>query len=68
MRSQKGCPFCHEHVIQIVKTTPPAIEGLQAECDCCGARGPIYGNKKAAIDSWEYGTPNFYEGKGHRES
>lgn len=67
MKSEKGCPFCHEHVIEIVNSTPPAMVGLQVECDSCGARGPIDDSKEAAIAGWEHGTPDFYKGKGHRD-
>jgi hypothetical protein len=28
------------------------MEGLQIECINCGARGPIYENKEAAIEGW----------------
>ena len=66
MESKKGCPFCHENVIKIVKSAS-AMEGLQVECDTCGARGPIDESKEAAIDGWEHGTPDFYKGKGHRD-
>lgn len=31
------------------------MPGFQAECDNCGARGPIYENKEAAIEGWEFG-------------
>jgi hypothetical protein len=55
MKSEKGCPFCREDVIQIVKSAPPASEGLQVECDNCGARGPVYENKEEAIAGWELG-------------
>ena len=55
MRSENGCPFCREDVIQIIKSKPPASEGVQVECDNCGARGPIYGSKKEAITGWEFG-------------
>ena len=55
MQSKNGCPFCQENVIVIVKSTRPAMPGFQAECDNCGARGPIYENKEAAIEGWEFG-------------
>ena len=58
MEFKKGCQFCHENVIKIVKSAS-AMEGLQVECDTCGARGPINENKEAAIDGWEHGTPIF---------
>jgi len=67
MKSEKGCPFCGEDVIEIVKSAPSAMEGLQVECDNCGARGPIYESKEAAIDGWEHGIPDL-EGKGQRRS
>jgi len=41
MKSKNGCPFCQEDVIHIVKSAPPASQGLQIECENCGARGPI---------------------------
>lgn len=43
------------------------MEGLQVECDTCGARGPINESKEAAIDVSKHGTPDFYKGKGHRD-
>jgi Lar family restriction alleviation protein len=55
MQSKKGCPFCQEKVIKVVKSVPPAMKGFQVECDNCGARGPIYENKEAAIEGWELG-------------
>ncbi|MBW2344045.1 MAG: Lar family restriction alleviation protein [Deltaproteobacteria bacterium] len=55
MKSKKGCPFCREDVIDIVKSVPPAVEGLQVQCDNCGARGPIYESEKEAINGWELG-------------
>lgn len=55
MKSKNGCPFCREFIIQIVKSTPPASEGLQVECDNCGARGPIYNTEKEALTGWELG-------------
>lgn len=55
MKSEKGCPFCREYVIQIVKSAPTAAEGLQVECDNCGARGPVYGSKEEAFNGWELG-------------
>lgn len=55
MKSTNGCPFCKHFIVQIVKSTPPAIEGVQAECDNCGARGPIYHTKKEALIGWEHG-------------
>jgi len=67
MKTNKGCPFCHQDVIKIVKSAPSAMEGLQVECDTCGARGPINESKEAAIDVSKHGTPDFYKGKGHRD-
>jgi Lar family restriction alleviation protein len=55
MKSEKGCPFCREDIIEIVKSAPQAMEGLQVECDNCGARGPIYESKEEAIAGWEHG-------------
>jgi transcription elongation factor Elf1 len=55
MKSKNGCPFCNHFVIQIVKSAPSAMTGLQAECDNCGARGPIYETKKDALLGWERG-------------
>lgn len=55
MKSKNGCPFCQEDVIDIVKSVPPAVEGLQVQCDNCGACGPIYESKEEAINGWELG-------------
>ena len=49
MKSENGCPFCREHVINVLKSSEPAVKGLQVECENCGARGPIYETKKEAI-------------------
>ena len=54
-KSKKGCPFCQQKDGIIVKSTPPAMEGLQVECNDCGARGPIYETKEEAISGWELG-------------
>jgi Lar family restriction alleviation protein len=67
MKSEKWCPFCHNHIIEIVTSTRLSMKGLQVECDNCGARGPIDESKDAAIAAWEHGTPDFYKGKGHRD-
>lgn len=54
--SENGCPFCQEKNCTIVKSVPPhAMEGLQVECNDCGARGPIYETKEEAISGWELG-------------
>jgi len=56
MQSENGCPFCRQHVIHIVESQlPTAIEGLQVQCDNCGARGPIYENEEEALTGWEFG-------------
>lgn len=55
MKSENGCPFCHQTVIKIIKSSPPAMKGFQAECDNCGARGPIYNEEKEALTGWEHG-------------
>jgi hypothetical protein len=55
MESKNGCPFCQENIIDIVQSTPPAMQGLQVQCDSCGARGPIYESKEEAIAGWEFG-------------
>lgn len=55
MKSEKGCPFCQEKDIHIVKSAPPAMEGLQVECINCAARGPVYKTKEEAITGWELG-------------
>ena len=59
MESKNGCPFCGECIIAIVKSAPHAVEGLQAECDNCGARGPIYNTENDAILGWELGITGF---------
>lgn len=58
MKSENGCPFCRQYVIRIVKSQPQAgncEEELQAECDNCGARGPMYETEEDAIKGWELG-------------
>jgi hypothetical protein len=55
MKANKGCPFCKEKIINIVESKPPSIKGYQYQCDNCGACGPIYGNKEAALKGWEEG-------------
>lgn len=55
MTSKNGCPFCLEDVINVVISTPQSAEGVQVQCDNCGARGPIYENEEAAITGWEMG-------------
>lgn len=62
MKASNGCPFCSTQTIEVVSSTPPAMEGLQAQCDNCGARGPIYQTKKDAIDGWNLGI-NGLEGR-----
>lgn len=66
MKSETGCPFCHMDIIEIVKSAPPAIEGLQVECDNCGARGPIYESKEEAITGWEFGILDIGGGRVRR--
>ena len=61
MKSKNGCPFCQENIIDIVKSTPPAMEGHQVQCDNCGARGPIYENEEEAIKGWELGISGIEE-------
>ena len=66
--SENGCPFCQEKDCNIVKYVPPAMEGLQreglqVECNDCGARGPIRENKEEAISGWELGTCGINGGK-----
>ena len=34
---------------------PTAIDGWQAKCDNCGARGPVYETQEEAIKGWELG-------------
>jgi hypothetical protein len=65
MKSENGCPFCQTHVIEVVASTPPAVEGYQAQCDNCGARGPIYPSKDEAVAGWELGI-NGAEGRMRR--
>jgi hypothetical protein len=63
IKSEKGCPFCRLDIIEIVKSTPPSMEGLQVQCDNCGASGPIYESKKEAIDGWELGILDLRGGR-----
>lgn len=56
MRSVKGCPFCHTNTIFVVKSKETAVvKEFQAQCDNCGARGPIYDSEAEAISGWEMG-------------
>lgn len=55
MKAKNACPFCRTHAIVMIKSTPPAAKVYQAECDNCGARGPIYPTKKEAVSGWEFG-------------
>ena len=61
MKSENGCPFCRERVIDIVKSKAPEAVGVQAQCDNCGARGPIYENQEEAFEGWELGISNLGE-------
>jgi len=54
-KSKKGCPFCQQKDGTIIKSTPPAMQGLQIECTDCGARGPISLDEEEAKESWELG-------------
>ena len=56
MKSKNGCPFCREDVIKVIESKmPTAIDGWQAQCDNCGARGPVYETQEEAIKGWELG-------------
>ena len=55
MKAKNECPFCRKYVIDIVKSLPPAMKGLQVECDNCGARGPIYETEQDALLGWNFG-------------
>ncbi|WDP85745.1 MAG: hypothetical protein HUN05_11885 [Desulfobacter sp.] len=59
MKSKNGCPFCRDKVIQLIKASPE--EGFQAQCDNCGARGPIYADEKSAHEGWELGITHLDE-------
>ena len=62
MRSENGCPFCLEHVICVIESKMPiAIDGYQAQCDNCGACGPIYETEEEAIKGWELGIMDMGE-------
>lgn len=66
MKSEHKCPFCQQDVISIVKSEVPiAMDGLQVQCDNCGARGPIYEDEKSAVTGWELGI--LHIGKRMRE-
>jgi Lar family restriction alleviation protein len=60
MKSIKGCPFCQQHIINIIESNPAAIKGYQYQCDNCGACGPIYENKKEALEGWELGIKDIF--------
>ena len=62
MKSNNECPFYRNKVIYVVKSTPPDMEGLQVQCDNCGARGPIYETKEAAISGWNMASQMQQEG------
>lgn len=53
--SENGCPFCQKKDCNIVKSVPPAMEGLQVECNDCSARGPNSLDEEEAKESWELG-------------
>lgn len=55
MKIEKPCPFCQQNVVIIVKSDQPDMDGYQVKCDNCGARGPIYENKKEAKNGWNKG-------------
>jgi len=56
MKSKNGCPFCRGNVIIVIKSKmPTASNGLQTQCDNCGARGPVYETQEKAIEGWELG-------------
>ena len=59
MEGSDKCPFCGKVATmhRAVKTAPTARKGLQIECMNCGARGPIYGDKKSALMGWRHGEP-----------
>jgi Lar family restriction alleviation protein len=65
MKSNNGCPFCQEDVINIVQSVLPAMKGLQIECENCGARGPVYETEEEAIAGWELGIEGL-EGRKRR--
>lgn len=54
-KSEKGCPFCQQKDGNIVESVPPAMKGLQVECNNCGARGPISLSIDEAKSHWENG-------------
>lgn len=66
MKVQNGCPFCQQHVIQIIKSRPTDTEGFQAQCENCGACGPIYEDEQDAITGWEEGIAD--QGKRLRQN
>lgn len=56
IKSENGCPFCREHVIDVIESKmPTASDGWQVQCDNCGARGPVYETQEGAIKGWELG-------------
>lgn len=55
MKADNTCPFCGHSVIQIINSNPPTMKGRQAECDNCGARGPVYGSNDEALTGWNDG-------------
>ena len=56
MEGSDKCPFCGQlaTIHRAVKTAPTARKGLQIECMNCGARGPIFGDKKMALLGWRH--------------
>ena len=53
MAELKPCPFCEDKDAPFVnKKFIIGGDWHWVECDCCGARGPIYMPKQAAIAAW----------------
>ena len=61
MKSQSGCPFCQQQIINILESKPPNLIGKQVQCENCGSRGPVYEDDKQAIEGWELGISNLGE-------
>jgi Lar family restriction alleviation protein len=56
MKSDNVCPFCGESVIVFLNVGKHITGGgRQAECDNCGARGPVYENDEQALIGWNEG-------------
>ncbi len=53
MQAETSCPFCGLDVVDYVASrAPEAIDGIQLQCDNCGARGPVGNDNAEALSLW----------------